>query len=163
MHIHPYTIHHYVCRGDFLTIQKGNNCASSWMNRKIVRTVMYFTLSKSRLIQRLCRARWTHSLQMMLAGEMLITTSFDPPWRTENVTPQVLHVALSPPSTPYRTSPETHRSLWITQVYGKFLSPPNWLKMTVKFRLFSHRTTTSTTTARSLRCYIDLILNFELD
>ena len=48
MHIHPYTIHtpytthHYVCRGDFLTIQKGNVCASSWMDRKTV-TVMSTT------------------------------------------------------------------------------------------------------------------------
>ena len=36
------TYHKPLCRGDFLTIQKGNVCASSWMDRKIV-TVMSTT------------------------------------------------------------------------------------------------------------------------
>ena len=44
MHIHPYTIHHYRCRRDFLTILKGKVCASSWMDRKImIMTVMSTT------------------------------------------------------------------------------------------------------------------------
>ena len=37
-----FTYYKPLCRGDFLTIQKGNVCASSWMDRKIV-TVMSTT------------------------------------------------------------------------------------------------------------------------